>query len=808
MGEKWICSNCGAENELKFCTKCGAPKPEEIIPEVKVEDNSWDCSCGQVGNTGNFCRQCGLPKEQGVVTKMAEEVVEETVEEPIAEAGAVMGAATVVAGAAFEEAIPEVEIPEIEIPEVEIPEVEIPEPEIPEVEIPEAEMPELEIPEAEHPEMELPDAEALGIEMPEVEVPEIEIPDMEVPAMEMPEVEIPEEVIPEEPLKTVLPEMEAAEDGTWNCTCGYTGNRGNFCRNCGLPKEQGMVMPQPAPENGPWDCPCGQKGNEGKFCRNCGTPREQGFAPTAAPLAAAQTVFTEEAPTMKGPEVPEPPVEEPKKKRSLKPLFFIIGGVIVLAAIIVALVLILGNNKYTINQKPQAEVLEIKEDFALFVDEEQDISFLYPEDFEAETDPNGVFVYDGYEEFIYLNIKRINEKVKPKDYFKQYQEEQKLYSGDLVFSKMEEVEIGGKTLYVVKTNIPELYDQDQYIEIYDDCYITYSVIGSELSTENKILNGVIGSLRTSAKAYPIPDAFIHDNNLGNYSVEVLSDYTVEEIEGGLHAKKKKVDLFVRYLHTDFLGALIYGRDDFLDRTERLTSYMAETLGVDSVDFWDEGTTEMINGKEFTVYEVMIGLKDGTYADGKIGVGDSDNTVGCYLIGYYLDENAGSMQKEEAANFLKSMSVHGDPNIEDFTIKDMRDAGLGIIAFRRDLVGTIDTAEDKIVLHDPDNTQTITIQKRVGKDLFDDIADPIAQDLANQHQESYLEEIAPPEDGRYLFNACQITYTTDKGVNHVYRIYCISSDSDEKYCFNYDVEEGKEDWAKEVSDQIFWSWRLY
>ncbi|MBO7686965.1 MAG: pilus assembly protein, partial [Kiritimatiellae bacterium] len=187
-----------------------------------------------------------------------------------------------------------------------------------------------------------------------------------------------------------------------------------------------------------------------------------------------------------------------------------------------------------------------------------------------------------------------------------------LYSGDLVFSKMEEVEIGGKTLYVVKTNIPELYDQDQYIEIYDDCYITYSVIGSELSTENKILNGVIGSLRTSAKAYPIPDAFIHDNNLGNYSVEVLSDYTVEEIEGGLHAKKKKVDLFVRYLHTDFLGALIYGRDDFLDRTERLTSYMAETLGVDSVDFWDEGTTEMINGKEFTVYEVMIGLKDGTY----------------------------------------------------------------------------------------------------------------------------------------------------------------------------------------------------
>ena len=458
MGEKWICSNCGAENELRFCTKCGSPKPEETISEVIVEDNSWDCSCGQVGNTGNFCRQCGLSREQGKVTKMAEEVVEEAVDEPIAEAGAVMGVAAVAAGAVLEEAIPEVEIPEPEIPEIEIPEVEIPE----------AKVPELEIPEAEIPEIELPDSEALEIEMPDMEVPEIEIPDMEVPAMEIPEVEMPEEIAPEEPLKAVVLEIEAPEDGTWNCTCGYTGNRGNFCRNCGLPKEQGMVMPQPAPESGPWDCPCGQKGNEGKFCRNCGTPREQGFAPTVTPLAAAQAAFTEEAPILKGPDVPEPPVEEPKKKRSLKPLFFIIGGVIVLAAIIVALVLILGNNKYTINQKPQAEVLEVKEDFALFVDEKQDISFLYPDNLEAETDPNGVFVYNGYDEFIYLNIKRINEKIKPKDFFKKYQEDQILYYGDLEFSKMEEVEIGGKTLYVVKTNVEELFNLDEYVELYDD----------------------------------------------------------------------------------------------------------------------------------------------------------------------------------------------------------------------------------------------------------------------------------------------------------------------------------------------------
>ena len=90
MDEKWICSNCGAENELKFCTKCGSPKPEEeAIPEVKVEDNSWNCSCGHEGNTGNFCRNCGLLKEQGAMLKMAEEAAAE----PLAEAEAAAGVA-------------------------------------------------------------------------------------------------------------------------------------------------------------------------------------------------------------------------------------------------------------------------------------------------------------------------------------------------------------------------------------------------------------------------------------------------------------------------------------------------------------------------------------------------------------------------------------------------------------------------------------------------------------------------------------------------------------------------------------------
>ena len=817
MDEKWICSNCGAENELKFCTKCGSPKPEDAIPEVKVEDNSWNCSCGHEGNTGNFCRNCGLPKEQGAVLKVAEEAAAE----PLVEAEAAVGIAAA-AGAAFEEAVPEVEIPEMEVPKVEIPEVEIPEVEIPEVEVPEVEIPEVEIPEMEVPEVETPE-----VEIPEMEVPEVEIPEVEIPEMEAPVEAVPGEIIPE----PVINKAGIPDDGTWDCTCGHTGNRGNFCRNCGLPKAQGMVaavlkptinqteesveeippvMPMPAPESGPWDCPCGQKGNEGKFCKNCGTPREQGFAPSETPLAAAKAAFTEEAPTMQGPEVVEPPVDEPKKKRTMKPLIFIIGGAVVLAAIIVALVLILGGNKYTTNKKPQAEVLVVDEDSALFIDKDRDISFLYPDDLTADKEFDGDFIYgEDYGSYPYIQIDRVNEKIKPKDYFKRYQDGMEQIYGDLNFSKMEKVEIEGKTLYLMWTSLPT-YDinQDQYLELYDDCYITYTVKGYESSTGIRELDRVVGSLRTSADAYPVPDAVVHENGLGNYSVEVLPDYKVQELDGGLIAEKGNAKLFVSYIHTDSIGSIVYGRDDFLDLSSKVSGYIEDILGVDTVDYLDSSTTERINGKDFTVFPVRIVLDNGNEAEGKLCVGDSDNTIGCYLMCYYLEKNSGSMQKEECENFLQSMSVHGDPNIKELDIEDLSSQGFGLIAIRKELVGKVDIQDGKVVIHNPEDTQTITFVKRQGADLYDDIADPLAQEIANQYDRSHVAEIEPPKDGRYYFDACEITYTTDKNVNRVFRIYCISTSSDQKNCVEYDVEVGKEDWVNEVCSDIFWSWKRY
>ena len=52
----WTCPDCGKEgNNGKFCSNCGAKKPEN--------DAGWKCpDCGKDGNSGKFCSDCGAKK--------------------------------------------------------------------------------------------------------------------------------------------------------------------------------------------------------------------------------------------------------------------------------------------------------------------------------------------------------------------------------------------------------------------------------------------------------------------------------------------------------------------------------------------------------------------------------------------------------------------------------------------------------------------------------------------------------------------------------------------------------------------------
>jgi len=61
-----------------------------------------------------------------------------------------------------------------------------------------------------------------------------------------------------------VPAAPAAADG-WTCTCGATGNKGNFCVECGGKK----------PAENFWTCSCGSR-NKGKFCPECGAKKPEG----------------------------------------------------------------------------------------------------------------------------------------------------------------------------------------------------------------------------------------------------------------------------------------------------------------------------------------------------------------------------------------------------------------------------------------------------------------------------------------------------------------------------------------------------
>lgn len=62
------------------------------------------------------------------------------------------------------------------------------------------------------------------------------------------------------------PQPAAPQAGSWNCSCGKTGNTGNFCADCGKPK--------PADASG-WTCSCGAV-NKGNFCSECGNKKPSG----------------------------------------------------------------------------------------------------------------------------------------------------------------------------------------------------------------------------------------------------------------------------------------------------------------------------------------------------------------------------------------------------------------------------------------------------------------------------------------------------------------------------------------------------
>ena len=67
MTPKWICSECGQENEENFCINCGTTR------NILVEPSTWICpKCGKK-NSDMFCEDCGTHKPEAATNNLVEE---------------------------------------------------------------------------------------------------------------------------------------------------------------------------------------------------------------------------------------------------------------------------------------------------------------------------------------------------------------------------------------------------------------------------------------------------------------------------------------------------------------------------------------------------------------------------------------------------------------------------------------------------------------------------------------------------------------------------------------------------------------
>ncbi len=81
----WICSSCGAEMNTRFCTVCGAKKPEPAAPEVTPEpaaanDTTWHCDNCDADMDTKFCTICGAKRPDSAGTPEPEATPEPTAE--------------------------------------------------------------------------------------------------------------------------------------------------------------------------------------------------------------------------------------------------------------------------------------------------------------------------------------------------------------------------------------------------------------------------------------------------------------------------------------------------------------------------------------------------------------------------------------------------------------------------------------------------------------------------------------------------------------------------------------------------------
>ncbi len=295
---------------------------------------------------------------------------------------------------------------------------------------------------------------------------------------------------------------------------------------------------------------CGKEvADDMKFCPYCGkevhkpeaviTPR-----PEPAVEYKPESAINHRPESMRSFE-PENGKEEKQGIFQNKPLLIgIIAGAAVIFIIILIILIkvitgIFGGGKFTVNEPRAVAASTAPNGYGAMSSGALNLSFLYPLNLAVMEQADGIYLYsvDGSSADIIL-VGAQTGKEKPESYFKKYRAMMSQSYQDPDFDEIREVNTAGKTLYMLRASVlanGARQAVDRYLELYNDRYIEYTVMGPQAGKSDVVLQGIISSL--------VPQAGIYSANPNSYETENGGgeDYEYGDVyegdEGGLYFHK-------------------------------------------------------------------------------------------------------------------------------------------------------------------------------------------------------------------------------------------------------------------------------
>lgn len=526
------------------------------------------------------------------------------------------------------------------------------------------------------------------------------------------------------------------------------------------------------------------------------------------------------------------PTNNQKYKLSKRHWICLIGGVGLIfqaAIIIIILITVFGGGNYTVNSASEDTDLSVSEGYRLYISESENLAFLYPAECSTSHDEaNGTYIYlaqSGEEPYI-LVLYSSGKSTSPEKYFSQYSKLLRSTYENAKVSKIAEVEVDGKTLYMVRSTVSEegsTFTVDRYIELYEGGYVQYTVKSYHINDDELVLCSIISSLRLNAAAYhdaqaeaesTYNDTVMAKNESIGISMSIPTALNVQEIPVGILAQNNELMLFASYHNTDATGAAIYNMNDFVSRCSAISGLLPAQLGIDEVNV-SNGRTATLGGQDAYLFDMQL-VSGGFTGSGQLYMLSGSNT-GCYLVYYAVADNVAAAETLQTVGQLcaTSFSATDAPqNVRKFDIYTYQKTDFSVLC-ERGIVsnGMLDTgAGIALYISSDEQAPPLTVEgystEMLGVSSPEDFITALAVAIQDENPDiAYtLGAVTPISGGRFEAVTADITYS----YNDINWTICLTAFADQNgrmWSVRFTTKPENLEVFKRVRDDIVWSFKL-